>query len=168
MKSHVTIDVSVTAERWRDALPDAERLARQAALAAWQAAREGGPALGREEISIALVDDAASRALNREHRAKDTPTNVLSFALEPVADGDDRPHLLGDVILACETVCREAAEQDKPIADHFCHLVIHGVLHLRGYDHETERDAETMERLETDLLAGLGIDDPYRIAETVI
>ncbi|MCG8543239.1 MAG: rRNA maturation RNase YbeY, partial [Alphaproteobacteria bacterium] len=95
-------------------------------------------------------------------------TNVLSFALEPVADGDDRPHLLGDVILACETVCREAAEQDKPIADHFCHLVIHGVLHLRGYDHETERDAETMERLETDLLAGLGIDDPYRIAETVI
>ena len=85
-----------------------------------------------------------------------------------MAAGDEGPELLGDVVLACETVSREAAEQGKPIADHFCHLVVHGVLHLCGYDHETERDAEIMERLETDVLAGMGIDDPYRIAETVV
>ena len=168
MTPEPTIDVAVAAEGWREVLPDAERLARRAARAGWQAARGDGPEPRHAEISIALVDDATSRALNREHRAKDSPTNVLSFAMGPVAAGDDGPELLGDVVLACETVSREAAEQGKPIADHFCHLIVHGVLHLCGYDHETEIDAEIMERLETNVLAGMGIDDPYRIPETVV
>lgn len=116
------------------------------------------------EIGITLADDETVRALNRDHRGKDKPTNVLSF---PLADGDfeaeapGAPLLLGDVILARETVAREAAEQGKSLENHAAHLVAHGVLHLLGYDHETEAEAEAMERLEIEALRGLGVPDPY-------
>lgn len=107
------------------------------------------------ELSIALSDDAQVRALNRDYRGKDKPTNVLSFPM-PEDSG-----LLGDVVLARETLEREAAEQGKTFADHLTHLVVHGVLHLYGFDHQNDTDAADMEAREVRALAQLGIDNPY-------
>lgn len=159
MTSAVDVTVSREAGGWAE---DAEWLAERAALAALGAAYddEEGPA----ELSVVLADDALVQRLNREYRGKDKPTNVLSFALteaeEPEAQ-EGVPVMLGDVILAYETVAREASEQGKSFKDHMTHLVMHGVLHLLGYDHETDDEAEEMEALETRLLATLGIADPY-------
>ena len=121
------------------------------------------------EMSLVLADDALVQTLNRDYRDKDKPTNVLSFALlDDLDDTDDvlareqgMPILIGDVILAFETVQREAREQGKSVGDHLTHLVIHGVLHLLGYDHQSDPDADRMERLETSILARMGIADPY-------
>jgi probable rRNA maturation factor len=114
-------------------------------------------------VALALADDAMVRDLNARFRNQDKPTNVLSF---PSGEASHDVHAgreaqLGDVILAAETLRREAAAEAKPAADHFTHLVIHGILHLLGYDHESVVDAERMERLETAILADLDIDDPY-------
>jgi probable rRNA maturation factor len=106
---------------------------------------------------VLLTDDAAVQALNRDHRNQDKPTNVLSFPAAPSA----APHL-GDVALAFGTCAREAAEQGKSLADHLTHLVAHGVLHLLGWDHMTEAEAEAMETREREILARLGTPDPYR------
>ncbi|MBP2311666.1 rRNA maturation RNase YbeY [Azospirillum soli] len=157
----MAVDVAVSREAgdWAD---DAEWLAERAALAALTVTydEDEGPA----ELSVVLADDALVHRLNREYRGKDKPTNVLSFALteaeEPEVD-EDAPILLGDVILAWETVAREAAEQGKTPSDHMSHLVVHGVLHLLGYDHETDDEAEEMEQLEVQVLETLGIADPY-------
>jgi metalloprotein, YbeY/UPF0054 family len=155
----VDIIVSREAGDWAE---NAEWLCERAALATLAVTydEEEGPA----ELSVVLADDALVHRLNREYRGKDKPTNVLSFALteaeEPDA-GEDAPIMLGDVILAWETVAREAAEQGKTPSDHMTHLVVHGVLHLLGYDHETDDEAEEMEQLETRLLDTLGIADPY-------
>ncbi len=102
-----------------------------------------------------MSDDAQVRALNRDYRGKDKPTNVLSFPM-PEDSG-----LLGDVVLARETLEREAAEQGKTFADHLTHLVVHGVLHLYGFDHQNDTDAADMEAREVRALAQLGIDNPY-------
>lgn len=159
MTSAVDITVSREAGAWGE---DADWLAERAALAALGAAYddEEGPA----ELSIVLADDELVHRLNREYRGKDKPTNVLSFALteaeEPEPE-DGMPVMLGDIILAYETIAREASEQRKNLKDHMTHLVMHGVLHLLGYDHETDDEAEEMEALETRLLATLGIADPY-------
>lgn len=113
------------------------------------------------EISIVLADDAFVRELNRNWRKIDKPTNVLSF---PSDDTECQgPRLLGDVVLAYETVAREALASGTPILDHAAHLIIHGTLHLLGFDHENEQEAGEMEALETRLLARLGIADPYAI-----
>jgi probable rRNA maturation factor len=109
----------------------------------------------RGELSVVLSDDAQVRALNREFRQKDAPTNVLSFPM-PLDTG-----LMGDVILARETIAREAADQGKVFADHFVHLLIHGVLHLQGFDHQNDADAADMEAREVRALARLSIDNPY-------
>ncbi|MSP50480.1 MAG: rRNA maturation RNase YbeY [Alphaproteobacteria bacterium] len=137
--------------RWKRCLPGAGRLARRAAKAALAAVAED-----RAEVSLALADDDAVRALNRDYRGKDEPTNVLSF------ESGERP-FLGDVILALETVLAEAADQGKPAADHLTHLVVHGVLHLLGHDHEAPAEARRMERVEVEVLAGLGVPDPYEL-----
>jgi len=118
------------------------------------------------ELSLVLGDDALVRGLNRLYRRKDAPTNVLSFpaltdAERARARKPGRPALLGDVVVAFETSRREAAALGKPLADHLAHLVVHGTLHLLGYDHALARDAARMERLEAAVLAGLGIADPY-------
>jgi probable rRNA maturation factor len=113
-------------------------------------------------LSLVLADDATLRALNRRWRAQDKPTNVLSFAAQGEETPPDAPLLLGDVVLAFETVAREAAAQGKPLGDHLRHLVVHGVLHLLGHDHERREEAALMEALETRILAGLGVADPYR------
>jgi probable rRNA maturation factor len=113
-----------------------------------------------------LSDDAAMRALNARWRGKDAPTNVLSFAAsDDLAPG--MPRLLGDVVLAFETVSREALAEGKPLADHTRHLIVHGVLHLLGHDHERASDAKRMESLERGILAGFGVPDPYRAESAV-
>lgn len=111
------------------------------------------------EVSLRVVDEAEGRELNRQYRHKDYATNVLSFPADlPPALGLP---LLGDVILCAPVVAREAAAQGKPLADHYAHLAVHGVLHLLGYDHETISDARTMEGLEVQILESMGISDPY-------
>src|SRR4051794_28433183 len=164
------ISFSLEAGDWEAAVTDVEMLVEAAAHAAFEAA-ERPEILGKApaEMSLVLADDALVQTLNRDYRDKDKPTNVLSFALlDDLDDTDDTlardegmPILIGDVILAFETVQREAREQGKSIKDHLTHLVIHGVLHLLGYDHQSDPDADRMEKLETSILARLGIADPY-------
>ena len=111
------------------------------------------------QVSVVFSDDAAVRRLNRDYRGKDTATNVLSFPLD-IDDPTGGRHL-GDVILARETVVAEAGAMKIPLMDHICHLVVHGILHIAGYDHEMDADAAEMEKLETRVLATLGIADPH-------
>ncbi len=162
MSGSLTIEIGRSGEGWTGALSDAEAIARRAADAAWKAAGSG-----TAELSILLSDDAEVRILNRDYRAKDRPTNVLSF---PAGDegAAGRPRLLGDVVLALETIEREAAAQSKPLADHLSHLTVHGVLHLLGHDHQTETQATAMEALETEILRGLGIADPYAALDETV
>jgi probable rRNA maturation factor len=115
------------------------------------------------EINILITGVEDGCRYNREFRGRDYATNVLSFPYEP-APGE-HPGLLGDIVICAPVVLREASEQGKPARDHFAHLAIHGVLHLLGYDHETEADAERMEGIEREVLDSLGIGDPYRQAQ---
>jgi len=113
------------------------------------------------ELAIVLTDDSAIRALNRDWRGKDEPTNVLSFpAQEPGADRR-APRMLGDIVIAYETAAREAEVEGKPLVHHLAHLAVHGFLHLVGYDHEASEEADAMEGLEVAILARLGVPDPY-------
>lgn len=113
----------------------------------------------RAELSIRLVDAAEGQKLNHDYRGKDYPTNVLSFAADLPA-GVPLP-LLGDLVLCAPVIAREAAEQGKPLAAHYAHLAVHGVLHLLGMDHQNEQEAKAMEAEETRILATLGISNPY-------
>lgn len=153
----IALDISVSAAApprlWRG-LPRARAIARETIAAAASESR-AAPAEGAE-VSLCLADDATLRALNARWRGIDKPTNVLSF---PAADGAGRH--LGDIALAFETLEREAGELGVPLADHYRHLVAHGFLHLIGYDHETDGEAERMEALETRILARLGAANPY-------
>jgi probable rRNA maturation factor len=147
------IHLEVEDEAWTAALPDAERIAEQAAGAALKA---GGAGLEATEITILLADDVAVADLNQRFRDKPGPTNVLSFPAPESA----QPHL-GDLALAYGVCAAEAQAQGKPLAHHLSHLVAHGVLHLLGWDHQGDDEAEAMERLEREILAGLDIPDPY-------
>lgn len=158
------LEVEVVGESplW-DAFPEAEALAAAAARAAFAALPDAARAC---EVCVALTDDAGIRVLNRTWRGQDKPTNVLSFPAPatPAAPGASVP--LGDVILAFETLTREAATEGKALSAHFQHLVVHGVLHLIGHDHEDEAQAQQMEEMERRILAGLGLPDPYAEAQT--
>jgi len=146
------IDIAVIDPKWSQALSDIDMICQQAIEAIFT--RLDTPQIG--ELSLALMDDTGIKALNRTYRNKDKPTNVLSF---PVPD----PHtpLLGDIVLALETVKREAVGRGLPLQDHFTHLLIHGYLHLQGFTHESETEAQIMEGLEITALKSLGIDNPY-------
>jgi probable rRNA maturation factor len=146
--SRTTVDVVLLDPAWAKALPGVELLVRKAARAA--------TANRKRSLTIALADDRRVRALNARDRRKDKPTNVLSY---PSGERD----FLGDVVLARQTVWREAKAQGKRPADHVAHLVVHGVLHLMGYDHESNADAERMEALERRILKRLAIADPYLV-----
>lgn len=113
------------------------------------------------ELSLVFTDDAAIREINAEWRSQDKPTNVLSFPAFPLAPGGKPGPMLGDIIIAKETVEREAIILEKSFDDHLTHLMVHGFLHLFGYDHMNNREAEIMEGLETRILASLGLSDPY-------
>ena len=135
----------------------AESLPARESLRAWvrTAMHADGPLGG--DITLRFVDADEGCALNRDYRGKDTPTNVLSFVY------DDGPRIQGDLVLCAPVIAREAEEQGKPLTAHYAHLVVHGVLHLRGYDHERgEVDARQMEDKERTILASLGFDDPYQ------
>lgn len=116
---------------------------------------------GASELSVVFCDDAHIRTLNAEWRGKDKATNVLSFPAFPPAKGEKLPPMLGDIVMASETVAAEAALEGKPLENHISHLAVHGLLHLLGYDHETDAEAEEMEALERRALARLAIPDPY-------
>lgn len=146
------IEVEIEDAGWDGAVPAAEALVREAAAAALAGAGGG-------DVTVLLSGDAEVRELNARFRGKDKATNVLSFP----APASAAPHR-GDVILAFGVCAAEADDQGKPLADHLRHLVVHGVLHLLGHDHETEAEAEAMEALERTLLAGLGVPDPYRVS----
>jgi probable rRNA maturation factor len=153
----IIIDIAQESSLWRE-VADIEGLV---ATAVGQAVATGGLAhADGAELSVVLTDDAGIRGLNASWRAKDKPTNVLSFpAAEPGRVG--RSALLGDIVLAYETLEREAAEAGRPLPHHLTHLLVHGFLHLFGYDHDTKAKAEAMEALETAILEELGIGDPY-------
>ena len=152
----VEIDISVEAGAW----PDEAALTLLVDRAVAAALAETGVA-GQSELSIVFSDDAHIRTLNADWRGKDKPTNVLSFPAFPFVVGGPLPPMLGDIVLAAETVAREAALEDKPFENHITHLVIHGLLHLLGHDHETDTEAEAMEAIERAALARLAIPDPY-------
>ena len=171
-ETDLQLDLMVEAAPWRE-LPQLDQRVQRAALAALQTARsEQSRSLilqGPCAITVKLSDDATVQQLNQRFRGKDQPTNVLSFPFENAfpqlaAEQFDGPSPLGDLILACQTVWREAGEQGKPIDHHLAHLVVHGVLHLLGYDHQETAPAEHMEHLEELALATLGIGSPYRCA----
>jgi probable rRNA maturation factor len=147
------IEVEIEDEVWSAALPQAQALAEAAAAAAMKAVETPTPAEG---VVILLTDDETVQGLNRDFRGKDYATNVLSFPAPENPEGH-----LGDIALAYGVCAREAQAQGKPLAHHLQHLVAHGVLHLVGYDHETDVEAEQMEGLERVVLAGLGVPDPY-------
>lgn len=113
------------------------------------------------ELSVVFTDDEGIRQLNAGWRGKDKPTNVLSFPAFTLKPGDPLPPMLGDIVLAAETVAREAELEKKPLEHHITHLVVHGLLHLLGHDHEAEDEAEIMEAAERRALARLAIPDPY-------
>ena len=146
------IEVEVEAAAWTRDLPDAEHRVAEAAEATLKAGRAAPDAV----VTVLLSDDASVAELNQRFRDKGGPTNVLSFPAPATA----RPQL-GDLALAHGVCVREAAEQNKPLADHLAHLVAHGVLHLLGWDHRTDDEADAMEALERKVLAALGIPDPY-------
>ena len=149
----IHIDVAVIHSPWGEAVKDIEGLVTTAIsqiLPLLETSKLG-------ELSLAFIDDKAITALNRDYRDKDAPTNVLSFP-----DMGPAP-LLGDIVLAYETVLAEAGEKSISVEEHVTHLVIHGFLHLQGYDHETDADAAQMEALEIKALAALNIDNPYEI-----
>ncbi len=113
------------------------------------------------EVTIRLVDEQESQQLNHQYRGKDKPTNVLSFPFE--APSGITIHLLGDIIICKQVVEKEALEQKKSLSAHWAHMVVHGTLHLLGYDHIEDDEAQQMESLETEIMQNLGFDDPYQL-----
>ena len=153
-------EVLVVADCWRTE-PGAETVIQRAIAAAAEFADAD---IGEAELAVMLTDDDGIRTLNSNWRGIDKPTNVLSFpSLPPTGPGgpDDAPRMLGDIAIAYETTRKEADDEQKPFDHHLSHLAVHGFLHLIGYDHEKDDDAEAMETLEQEILAQLGIPDPY-------
>jgi probable rRNA maturation factor len=153
-------EVLVVADCWQTE-PDAETVIHRAIEAAAEIVDAD---VGEAELAVMLTDDSGIRTLNGNWRGIDKPTNVLSFpALQPTGAGGtgDAPRMLGDIAIAYETTRKEADDEQKPFDHHLSHLAVHGFLHLIGYDHEKDEDAEAMESLEQEILAQLGIPDPY-------
>ena len=142
-----TLDFTVQYAINAHGLPSRDRLKRWARAALERDAR----------VTVRIVGAGEARALNRNFRGKDRPTNVLTFVLR------ERPRLEGDIALCAPVIAREARAGKKSAAAHYAHLLVHGVLHLQGYDHETERDSRQMEQRESRVVAGLGFPDPYRV-----
>jgi probable rRNA maturation factor len=153
-------EVLVVADCWQSE-PEAEAVIQRAIAAAAEAVDAD---VGDAELAVMLTDDSGIRTLNSNWRGIDKPTNVLSFpALQPTAPSrpGDAPRMLGDIAIAYETMRQEADDEQKPFDHHLSHLAVHGFLHLIGYDHEIDGEAEAMEAMEQEILAQLGIPDPY-------
>jgi probable rRNA maturation factor len=154
----LAVDIVVESPLWK-AQRGADAMLRRALAAAGALVPSDG------ELAVVLTDDAAIRALNRDWRGKDAATNVLSFPAKEARPDRRAPRLLGDIVIAYETVAREAAAEGKPFMHHLAHLAVHGFLHLVGYDHEANGDADAMERLEIAILARLDVPDPYLLRD---
>jgi probable rRNA maturation factor len=155
----LSIDIVHESPLW-DAEPGADTLLQKAVETAAAALSTSAA-----ELAIVLSDDSQVRRLNSEWRGMDKPTNVLSFPSPEAGGPMDGVRLLGDIVIAYETTAREAKDEGKPFAHHLSHLAVHGFLHLLGYDHENDSDAEAMEACERTILAQLGVPDPYRADE---
>lgn len=151
-----TVGVLVESELWATEPASTATVERAIAQSAQLVPRPAGPG----ELAVVLADDTTVRALNRRWRDIDAPTNVLSFPASRPGGGRS-PALLGDIVIAFETTAREAAAENKPFTHHLAHLVVHGFLHLLGYDHQSDAAADAMEGLERRILAGLDVPDPY-------
>lgn len=173
-RSPLTIELTIEPDDWRGPFPQAEAICAQTLTLACAAALHDAAVPSGVEVSVALLDDAAMHDLNRRFRQQDKATNVLSFpaldglqlkrlgqGLTPPGQVPGAPVALGDIALALETVMSEAVAQNKEPEAHFRHLLVHGFLHLLGYDHIEADDAAGMERLEATILARMGLDDPY-------
>ncbi len=167
-------DVLIPDVMWTQKCTDPESLCQQAARAGFEVAVADGTRIAahRAEVAVVLSNDHHIHDLNRDYRGIDKPTNVLSFAS---LDEDGRagqpsgaPVLLGDVIVAFETVEGEARSENKTLEAHLAHMIVHGTLHLMGYDHEIERDASEMETLEIRALANMGVANPYVLTEPTV
>ncbi len=158
--SKCRIDIAVADERWCEGFGDVRSVCRKAARAALRAGDVRPPSAGLE-LSIRLADDVELRDLNRDYRGIDRPTNVLAFPNGAAGSDGASPQLVGDVVLAYETVCTEARVQQKNLEGHLAHLVVHGTLHLSGFDHDTTDEAVRMEAAETATLHRLGYPNPY-------
>lgn len=166
--SALEVALHVDDPQWEGLAPGADSLAVRVA----EALAGAVPLDGRPEADIVLIDDVRIAALNTEFRHKDGPTNVLAFphvrphiqwaVASDSAEAEPVDAFLGEIYIARETVARQAEEQGKAVMDHLAHLMVHGLLHLLGYDHEIDSEAAEMERAETRILDALGIDDPYR------
>jgi probable rRNA maturation factor len=163
----LVLHIDVEHEGWRR-MGDVETLTRAAIEAALATEPPPGILMGAKQIEIGIrfADDRLVQELNRAYRGKDKPTNILSFPIEDTPAAQEAPLLLGDLALAFETTAGEAAEKQVTLAQHATHLLVHGTLHLLGHDHQEEADADRMERLEVEILDGLGVPDPYQ-TETV-
>jgi len=148
------IDILVQSPLW-ESKPEARTVLRRAIRKAASVVSKQG------ELAVVLADDSTVHALNRTWRYQDAPTNVLSFPVESVTTRRGTPRMLGDIVIAYETAAREARTQGKSFVDHLVHLAVHGFLHLAGYDHVEDGEAETMERLESTILAELAVPNPY-------
>ena len=157
-------EVLIVSDCWQSE-PDAEAVIQRAVATAAEIVDASLDVdLGEAELAVMLTDDAGIRTLNANWRGIDRPTNVLSFPALPPTGGrgpDDAPRMLGDIAIAYQTTRAEADDEQKPFDHHLSHLAVHGFLHLIGYDHEKDDDAKAMEILETEILAQLGIPDPY-------
>ncbi len=172
------IAISVADPSWRNLVSDIDALAKEAALITlglvsreFELVPLADGQKPTVEVSIVFTNDAEIQILNRDYRGKDTPTNVLSFPDAPLSQAElqsaslmNEPLLLGDIVLARETLVSEATAQTKDIRNHLAHLLVHGVLHLAGFDHMTENEAEKMEHLEIVILQDLNITNPYELS----
>ena len=157
-KNNTTIDVQIHDDRWQahlDGFP-LEKIIDMATDV---------EQCDNFELSVCFTNDVEIQELNKNYRGKDKPTNVLSFPNEPLLNNPDRQVLLGDLILSIDTIEKEAKEQEKEFKDHLSHLIIHGFLHLLGYDHVDEDQAQAMESKEIKILSMLEIDNPYEVKE---
>jgi probable rRNA maturation factor len=154
-KERCKVDVLVESGLWKEPRAVKSLVRRAIEEAAATVSTSGA------ELAIVLTNDSAIRLLNRDWRGTDAATNVLSFPAQGAAGGE--PPFIGDIVLAYETVAREARDEGKPFAHHVAHLTVHGFLHLRGYDHQRSKDADEMEKLERKILRRLAIPDPYRL-----
>ena len=175
----LNIATSISDPAWQNSIADIDSLVQEAVMATlgvisgkFQLSCQPGTPTPVVEISLLFTNDTEIQALNRDYRGKDRPTNVLSFPDTPLDPSEladailmEEPLLLGDIVMARETVMREAAVQNKILSDHLVHLLVHGLLHLAGFDHMEENEAEKMENLEIMILQSLHIPNPYELSE---
>ena len=154
------VAISIEDESWQDLASNITSLCESTLTKAWKSLDD--QSASDVWVSILLTNDQQMRSLNNRYRNKDAPTNVLSFpSPENTAMAEDAGHVLGDIALSAQTIIREAAEQSKTVPDHLAHLLVHGLLHLLGYDHDVDDEAAVMEQLEIDILGTMDVPNPY-------